>query len=640
MAGLLACLPVGAADGTSARTTCPSDLDVAEDAGNATVDEISVAPAGTFRPHACPANLGLKRSVYWFRLNLTRDQLGDGGPRIISLGALLDHVDAYASSDQEAPRRWERLEVASLASSSVEPVAYNLPGTNDSSLSLLFRVETLDTLLFSPVVKGFAEYRQSRSIESLHRGLYYGVMLGAIVYNLFLSIWLRDRAYALYVIFQTALCVTMAGMDRTLGQVFPSMLPAIRDCLTERLMGVTGIATVLFTIHFLDLRTSRPVNYAFRVTVVAGLGLMLFPLSLGRQVFYAYGYGFCIGATLVVASLAMLAWRRNNPNAPLFLLAWGTLLSVTLLGSLMNLGMVMPDFEILDALRVGSAAEATLLSVALARRMNLMKRAQEKAQAALVQAKLELAMMLERQVTALNTLVGGVAHEIGNPLNFARGGANEVVVHLGNASAFTETLPNGPQVPDIESLRSAIAAAQRSAALVTRGTERIDGIVKNLRTFVGTGIQPLEWTNLNESIRGTLTLLENHLNARQIKVNLDLAAKSLVRCRTGEMNQVMMNLVLNACQAMPHGGELAISSIETSDSIRVVVTDTGPGVPPELRNAIFDPFFTTRPPNEGTGMGLAVSLEIMRRHGGRLDLLASREGEAGAQFSLTLPLSP
>ncbi|MET0594233.1 MAG: ATP-binding protein, partial [Polyangiaceae bacterium] len=168
----------------------------------------------------------------------------------------------------------------------------------------------------------------------------------------------------------------------------------------------------------------------------------------------------------------------------------------------------------------------------------------------------------------------------------------------------------------------------------------IDGIVKNLRTYVGAGAHAMESTNLDDCIRSTVSLLDTHLQAKGVKVVLDLRLTAEVRCSPSEINQVFMNLVLNASQAMPEGGTITLHSEELPDSVRIVVADTGPGVPESLRHSIFDPFFTTRAPNQGTGLGLAVSIEIARRHGGKLELLVRGEGERGAAFALTLPRAP
>jgi signal transduction histidine kinase len=280
-----------------------------------------------------------------------------------------------------------------------------------------------------------------------------------------------------------------------------------------------------------------------------------------------------------------------------------------------------------------------LLALALARRMSVIRLAEANARAELAEARLGLSKALRQKIVLLNTLVGGVAHEIGNPLNFARGGARDAVTRLERAEALTTDLCRTWSEPEGASLRQILGEARRSAALAARGTERIDGIVRSLRAYIGTGTKPAEPTDLDECIRGTIALLDGHLRSKNIEVVLELQVKSRVRCCPAEMNQVFMNLALNACQAMPDGGKLVISSDEREDVVRILVSDTGQGVPLSHRQTIFDPFFTTRAPNEGTGLGLAVSLEIVRRHGGALELLPNAHHEPGAKFAITLPRS-
>jgi signal transduction histidine kinase len=101
-----------------------------------------------------------------------------------------------------------------------------------------------------------------------------------------------------------------------------------------------------------------------------------------------------------------------------------------------------------------------------------------------------------------------------------------------------------------------------------------------------------------------------------------------------QIEQVMMNLVQNAIQAMPHGGKLHISVSQSDEAVAVAVQDTGIGIPPQNLNRIFDPFFTTKPPGEGTGLGLSTSYGIVARHGGRIDVV-SRVGE-GTTFTIWL----
>jgi signal transduction histidine kinase len=297
----------------------------------------------------------------------------------------------------------------------------------------------------------------------------------------------------------------------------------------------------------------------------------------------------------------------------------------------------MPKYNFIGFLQLGSAIEAMLLAIALARRVNLLKRTEEIARKELADARLRLSQTLQRQVTSLNTLVGGVAHEIGNPLNFAAGGAKDVLQRIHQADEIASEIAVHPAPTVVSSLRGVLQSAGRSAALAARGTERIESIVKNLRAYVGAGVEPAKVTDLDGCIRSTVALLDAHLLERHVEVRLELSIGTPARCSTSEINQVIMNLLLNAAQAMPDGGVIVIRSEETTDHLRIVITDNGLGVSPAIRHAIFDPFFTTRAPNEGTGLGLAVSAAIARRHGGNLELLPADKPASGASFALTLP---
>jgi signal transduction histidine kinase len=609
--------------------------------GTLSLEEISSGRSdGSFRGRKGPINLGLTQSAYWFRVRLEpQDFAGDDRRWIVTLGANADQLDPFATSDPGGRGEWQRLQIADSAKNGAAAGAYELPRNAAKTAWLLFRAKSLDALIFSPRLSEAAGYVSRNVHLSLRRGVYYGVVGGAIVYNLFLAIWLRDRTYRLYVLFESLICVTTAGMDSTLATVLPAAYSALKYGLTEGLMAMTGIAAVFFARDFLDLRDSRRIAAATKVTVVTGVLLVLFPFWLGRQALYVCVYAFSISTSVLVLVMAIFAWRRGNENAPLFVLAWAMLLSAVVVGSLKNLGLLAPGFSVMDAIRFGSGAEALLLALALVRRMSLMRRAEEDARSQLADARAGLSKVLKRQIASLNTLIGGVAHEIGNPLNFAAGGAKDAALRLETAEALAIDLGRGWNADRYRSLRQALDAAGRSAALAARGTARIDGIIRNLRGYVGTGSKPTELTDLDECIRRTVSLLEARLRARGIEVVLNLGLRARVQCCPAELNQVFTNLVWNAYQAMPEGGQIVIFSEEAAGALRVVVSDTGHGVPASQRQAIFDPFFTTRAPNEGTGLGLAVSLEIIRRHGGKLELLPAREHVGGAAFAITLPRS-
>jgi two-component system NtrC family sensor kinase len=124
-----------------------------------------------------------------------------------------------------------------------------------------------------------------------------------------------------------------------------------------------------------------------------------------------------------------------------------------------------------------------------------------------------------------------------------------------------------------------------------------------------------------------------------VTVTKDLpGAAMMVSYDAVQIEQVLMNLVQNAIQAMPHGGTLYVSLSQSDDAVAVAVKDTGIGIPAQNLNRIFDPFFTTKPPGEGTGLGLSTSYGIVARHGGRIDV-ASKVGE-GTVFTIWLAARP
>jgi two-component system NtrC family sensor kinase len=173
--------------------------------------------------------------------------------------------------------------------------------------------------------------------------------------------------------------------------------------------------------------------------------------------------------------------------------------------------------------------------------------------------------------------------------------------------------------------------------VIRRAVDRSVKIVQNLRSFSRASGEPVP-TDLHAGLEETLMLLGPRLRQAGIEVRRRFGELPQVVCRGGEMNQVFMNLLVNAIQALEGvAGEHAIV-LETwveGDSAAVSVADDGPGVPAELGARIFDPFFTTKPRGQGTGLGLSISSDIVRRHGGALSL---EPNGPGARFVCRVPL--
>jgi two-component system NtrC family sensor kinase len=168
------------------------------------------------------------------------------------------------------------------------------------------------------------------------------------------------------------------------------------------------------------------------------------------------------------------------------------------------------------------------------------------------------------------------------------------------------------------------------------GLARIADLVVKLRTFSRLDEGEFKPISVKESILALLTIVGHRLAGR-IEVVTHFGEPDTLACSAGLMNQAVMNLVVNAIDAMEGDGTLTISTGADGEVYRIVVADTGSGIPVEVHERIFEPFFTTKPVGEGTGLGLSLAYSIVKKHGGTL-MLESQE--RGTRASICIPLAP
>jgi two-component system NtrC family sensor kinase len=219
------------------------------------------------------------------------------------------------------------------------------------------------------------------------------------------------------------------------------------------------------------------------------------------------------------------------------------------------------------------------------------------------------------QLASVGRLAAGVAHEINNPLTGVLG--------------FAELLRQKENLDDQD---------RQDLDVIIRETKRAREIVRGLLDYARETPSIRTRLDLNDVIRQTVRLLGNREAFEQIVVVEDLAEDlPPIDGDRNQLQQVFLNLSLNACEAMPQGGTLLVSTSCDGDRVVVKVTDTGCGIKKEHLDQIFEPFFTTKPVGKGTGLGLSVSSGIVHQHGGTLDV-ESEEGK-GSTFTVTLPVA-
>jgi two-component system NtrC family sensor kinase len=229
------------------------------------------------------------------------------------------------------------------------------------------------------------------------------------------------------------------------------------------------------------------------------------------------------------------------------------------------------------------------------------------------QVRREEDLQRREHLASIGLLASGVAHEVNTPLT--------------GISSYTQILlqGRGPQDPATPLLRK-----------IQQQTERASGIASSLLNFARQADGDYQPVDMGDMARETLQLFETHLKERRIHLSPEIAADlPAVSGNRGRLQQVLMNLLLNAADATPDGGTIAVQATSAAGRVRVQVADTGVGIPPEHLDRIYDPFFTTKPRGRGTGLGLSVSYGIVKAHAGTLTA-ESAPGE-GSRFVISLP---
>ena len=238
------------------------------------------------------------------------------------------------------------------------------------------------------------------------------------------------------------------------------------------------------------------------------------------------------------------------------------------------------------------------------------------------------------KMSGLGQLVAGIAHEINNPLAFVINNIFIVQETLGKLAAQSAELP--PEAfTKVGKMQARISDAHA-------GATRVKELVSKLRTFSRLDEGTVKTINIHESIESVLLFLRHKMEGR-IEVERDYGQVEMLTCLAGELNQVLMNIVANAIDAISSNdktdghGRITIGTGQQNGDFVIRVRDTGKGIPEEIRNRIFEPFFTTKPIGQGTGLGLAISYGIMRAHQGSMEF-STQAGE-GTEFILKIPIT-
>ena len=577
---------------------------------------------------------------------------------------------------------------------------FRIPTLPDSTGTYYLNIKSIHPVQLPLVINDTVSANKSLMIQTIAMSIYLGILLSILLYNLFLYFSIKDSSYIIYVIYVIVLLFAQLTLSGWSFKIFWPNSPQLNHYAVAITSALPAIAALVFAVVFLHIKSYSRVLYNITLGLIICYCLIPFfcffiPLNFIYD-FLTYG-GIAAGLTALVSS-GYIARKGFRP-AYYYFISWFLFAIGREIFSLRNLGLVPYNTFTTYILYIGSAIEAILLSLALADRINILQKEKNISQAKALSIARENEKLIKEQnvvleervvqrteelqvinhhliqtlselkdaqmqlveaekMASLGQLTAGIAHEINNPINFVK--SNIIPLKLDVKDLFA-VIDEYDELHDIASDKmasklKAISSHKKEIDIdlvkneidnlingIEDGAERTAEIVRGLRTFSRLDESELKVVNLHEGIDSTLVLLRNSMPA-YIKVIRKYEAVGDVECYPGKINQVFMNIINNAVQAINSKKEInpeepiIISTRDVGNNeIEISIKDSGPGMSDEVKQKVFDPFFTTKAVGEGTGLGMAIVFKIVEKHFGKINIITSVNN--GAEFILTLPYS-
>ncbi len=534
---------------------------------------------------------------------------------------------------------------------------------------------------------------KSHTRQSLF-ALFVGIFVVMILYNLFLFISLRSTIYFLYVLYIVPLFIGQSSLLGYSNQFFWPNSAVIPDQAVTVFPLLTIVFGLLFASRFISLRRHMawamwPINIFIGVSLM-GVVLSLFGYTTAASVILnANGM---VSALFLIGVCAVLSRRKVN-SAKFLLMAWTIFLIGVILYVMHSLNVIGYSFLTNYSMPIGSAFETVLLSFALADRINTLKKQREESQrlmlmevkknndltrnqnkiledkvkkrteeleimnsdlqTTLVNLKSTQGHLVEAEkMASLGHLTAGIAHEINNPINYVssnveplRQDLNDILTVLNGYKTIAES-SNDEQLQAILKkekeldLDYSIKEMHELLGGIEEGAKRTSEIVIGLKNFSRTDEDEAQSADINNGLRSTITILKSEMKG--IELITELGSIPHIKCYLGKLNQVFMNLMDNAIDAIRERhsdlteGTIKVTSSHTDKEVIITIEDNGMGMNEEIANSIFDPFYTTKEVGKGTGLGLSITYGIIEKHNGQISV--SSKPNEGSTFTIQLPI--
>ncbi|WP_194777469.1 7TM diverse intracellular signaling domain-containing protein [Pararhodonellum marinum] len=567
--------------------------------------------------------------------------------------------------------------------------SFEIAEKEDFTMEYILQVNSVEPVNFTLSLYEKNSFLEKYSKIILFVSIYIGVILALFLYNLILYFMIRDRVYFLYsfYIFFLALAqITLLGFTHEFlfdGDVYLYEVSIIGFSSISGVFGILFLRNFLKTPHYIP-RIDKVLIFNIGLYVAC---LVFRLLSFVELSYFLTDISGLLIATLFIISSFIIA-RKGVRTAVYFLVAFLMFFFGLVFYILQNRGVIeigtYANFPIL----LGSALEAILLSLALADRINLLKREKEMEQLAKLDALSENERLIKEQnlileekvktrtneleltlknlqntqtqlvnqekMASLGQLTAGIAHEINNPINFVSSNISplkrdmkdilQVIAAYKEKGKMEFSAATKKELNELEEeleLDYLIKEIEQLLRGMEDGAKRTVEIVKGLRLFSRVDEQDVKKVDIHDGINSTLVLLNSSMSGK-IQVTKDYADIPMIECLAGKINQVFMNIISNAIHALLEQNnkitqpEITIRTRGWEDHIQIEIQDNGPGMPSHVKERIFEPFFTTKAVGKGTGLGLSIVYTIIENHKGFLEVVTAEN--QGTTFIIKLPI--
>jgi two-component system, NtrC family, sensor kinase len=661
-----------------------------------TIEKILQPDAAFFKPIPTSVpNLGLSDNAVWFQLDVRNSVLKEV---FLITYPLLDSVDVYyVNSGREVLHHLYSGDMIpySQRAFSNQLFVFNVYDQEEIDF-VYFRVKSTNHIIFPVENLAQSEMVSYLSGVDIFMGLFLGIIIALLLYNLFLYFTVQDRSYLYYILYLLFIMLSHASLNGFHSRLLFPDFPLAANKFLFISTALSGVFAISFAIRFLRVRFFAP-NFYWPLRFFQGLYIVLafltfFFLSHGLTVIFDFCALFLAVYGLV---FSVVIARKGYRPAYFFLAAWSIFLLGLSIFVFRNLDILPYTFVTSHMIQIGVVSEVLLLSLALADRIKYLQKEKERTQrealtvsmenekiireqnilleqrvqertSDLVQANEQLNVTLsqlketqsqlvdQEKMASLGQLTAGIAHEINNPINFVINNIKPLKLDikdilelldkcdylLKDTPEMLERFKEEKESIDFEFLRKEM---EDLLSGIEEGARRTSQIVMGLRSFSRLDEEGAKYADLREGIQSTLVLLNNKTKS-VINIVENYAEENTIECYPGKLNQVFMNILTNAIDATEarlEKGEseykpsMEISTEHNLEQYIIRIKDNGTGMPESVKRKIFEPFFTTKDVGKGTGLGMSIVFKIIQAHRGTIDI-DSAENE-GTEFIITLP---